>query len=261
MASALHGSHFCHRFCLRAILDAEEIGQGTTDQLTHQDKLQLYVSRTMSTIRIPCRLAPHRAAALCLQSKLFGSSTSSSSAPPAILNTTTHTTASTTTLTRYPQQRRPRTKQSRNHSSLSRASQTSRFQRFPAPRCASYHSYDHPVPPAAFSSVERTILAAAYAHVPQHGFSQAALALGARDAGYLDISTNLLPDGVFSLIQWHLVSQRESLAGRAQVLFAVGDEGQGAGERLGMGRKVEMLTWERLMGNQLVIRRWQEVRV
>lgn len=76
--------------------------------------------------------------------------------------------------------------------------------------------------------------------------------------GYLDISTNVLPDGVFSLVQWHLVSQREALLAKARVLFKSEGEEEG-GERLGVGRKVEMLTWERLMGNRAVIGRLQEV--
>lgn len=116
-----------------------------------------------------------------------------------------------------------------------------------------FHSYDHPAPPTPFSPAERAILTAAYAHVPEHGFSHEALALGARDAGYLDISTNLLPDGVFSLVQWHMVAQREALAGRVHALFS-------REERLGVGQKVEALVWERLMGNAAVIGRWQEVR-
>lgn len=91
-----------------------------------------------------------------------------------------------------------------------------------------------------------------------HGFSQAALSLGARDAGFLDISTNLLPHGVFSLVQWHLVSQREALAGKAEKLFA---EAGPAGQWMGLGKMVEMLTWERLMGNKEIIGRWQEVRI
>ena len=118
----------------------------------------------------------------------------------------------------------------------------------------SYHSYDHPDPAGPFSPTERAILAAAYAHIPQHGFTPKTLALGARDAGYLEISTNLLADGVFTLVQWHLVSQREALAGKASALFK-GQEAQG----LGVGAKVELLTWERLMGNEHVIRKLQEV--
>ncbi|KAJ0115936.1 hypothetical protein J7T55_004106 [Diaporthe amygdali] len=117
----------------------------------------------------------------------------------------------------------------------------------------SYHSYDHPPSPGLFSPTERAILTAAYAHIPQHGFTLKALALGARDAGYLDISTNLLTDGVFTLVQWHLVAQREALAGKAKRLFE--DE---EAPRLGLGAKVEMLTWERLMGNKHVIGKLQE---
>ncbi|KAF3763751.1 hypothetical protein M406DRAFT_65097 [Cryphonectria parasitica EP155] len=125
------------------------------------------------------------------------------------------------------------------------------------PACRrSYHSHDHPTPESSFSPTERAILTAACAHVPAHGFSQAALSLGARDAGYLDISTNLLPHGVFSLVQWHLVSQREALAEKAQELF--GGAEQQDGQRIGVGRKVEALTWARLMGNREVIGRWQE---
>lgn len=118
----------------------------------------------------------------------------------------------------------------------------------------SYHSYDHPDPAGPFSPAERAILAAAEAHIPQQGFTPKTLALGAWDAGYLDISTNLLADGVFTLVRWHLVSQREGLARKATALFE-GDAAQG----LGMGAKVELLTWERLMGNRHVIGKLQEV--
>lgn len=117
-----------------------------------------------------------------------------------------------------------------------------------------YHSYDHPHSPGPFSPTECAILAAAYARVPSHGFTQETLALGARDAGYLDISTNLLTDGVFTLVQWHLVSQREALAEKAKALFQ-NEEAQ----RHGLGAKVEVLTWERLMGNRNVIGKLQEV--
>jgi ubiquinone biosynthesis protein COQ9 len=129
-----------------------------------------------------------------------------------------------------------------------------------APQCAArsfrkYHSYDHPPPPGAFNAAERSILSAAYAHVPEHGFTQHALTLGARDAGYLDISASLLPNGPFSLIRYHLVTKREGLAPKSVALFGAGAEG----EKLPVGQKVERLTWERLLENRDVIHRWQEV--
>ncbi|KAI1105393.1 ubiquinone biosynthesis protein COQ9 [Jackrogersella minutella] len=121
----------------------------------------------------------------------------------------------------------------------------------------SYHSYDHPPPPGVFSTAEHAILSAAYRHVPEHGFTAHALSLGARDAGYLDISTNLLPEGPFSLIRYHLVTQREALAPRSEeILNQPGEENTPA--PLQIPEKVERLTWERLLGNQEVNHRWQE---
>lgn len=113
----------------------------------------------------------------------------------------------------------------------------------------SYHATSHPPPPGPFTSTESSLLSSAYAHVPTHGFTQRALASGARDAGYLDISTNLLPEGVFSLIRYHLVKQRTALAGQAQALEP----------SLSVSQRVEALAWARLMGNEAVIARWQEV--
>lgn len=120
----------------------------------------------------------------------------------------------------------------------------------------SFHSYDHPSAEGPFSAVEDSILAAAYRHVPEHGFSQRALGLGARDAGFLDISPSVLPDGPFSLIRHHLVAQRQALASRSHGLF----DGQAGDEHaMGVGAKVAALTWARLMANKDVIHRWQEV--
>ncbi|KAH8887095.1 ubiquinone biosynthesis protein COQ9 [Thozetella sp. PMI_491] len=118
----------------------------------------------------------------------------------------------------------------------------------------SYHSYDHPAPAGPFSEAEKAILAAAYKHVPRHGFSNESLAMGARDAGYLDISTNLLPDGVFTLIQWHLLTQRQALAGRSRALFDAPNETN----QVSVLEKVETLTWERLLGNVATVDRLQE---
>ncbi|KAI2464502.1 ubiquinone biosynthesis protein COQ9 [Annulohypoxylon bovei var. microspora] len=133
-----------------------------------------------------------------------------------------------------------------------------RFQSLRAPALRrSYQSYDHPPPPGVFSTAEQAILSAAYHHVPEHGFTQHALSLGARDAGYLDISTNLLPEGPFSLIRYHLVTQREALAPRSESLFnPQGEEGTSTPRRV--PDKVERLAWERLLGNQEVNHRWQE---
>jgi ubiquinone biosynthesis protein COQ9 len=124
-----------------------------------------------------------------------------------------------------------------------------------AVRCRrSFHAHDHPAPPGPFGKTESAILAAAYRHVPEHGFTQRALSLGARDVGLLDMSPGALVDGPFSLIRWHLITQRQALAGRSRALF----EGENA-PLLGVGRKVAALTWERLLGNKEVIHRWQEV--
>ncbi|KAF4774541.1 rpsU-divergently transcribed protein [Colletotrichum scovillei] len=121
-----------------------------------------------------------------------------------------------------------------------------------APRTTrAYHSYDHPDPITTFHPHESTILSAAYKHVPEYGFSQKALALGAKDTGYLDISTSVLPDGPFSLIRYHLVTKREGLANKEKELF-------GESSQVGVSEKVELLAWERLLENKTVIDRWQE---
>jgi ubiquinone biosynthesis protein COQ9 len=117
-----------------------------------------------------------------------------------------------------------------------------------------YHSYDHPPPAGVFSQAEQAILAAAYRQVPEHGFTQHALSLGARDAGYLDISTNLIPEGPFSLIRYHLVKQREALSPRREAILSSGDASAAT-----VPARVERLTWERLLGNKDVNHRWQEV--
>ncbi|KAK2003084.1 rpsU-divergently transcribed protein [Colletotrichum falcatum] len=123
---------------------------------------------------------------------------------------------------------------------------------FAGPRTSrAYQSYDHPDSTTCFHPHEHTILSAAYKHVPEHGFSNKALALGAKDTGYLDISTSVLPDGPFSLIRHHLVERRKGLAAKSKYIF--GDMSQ-----FDIGEKVERLTWERLLENESIIDRWQE---
>ncbi len=114
---------------------------------------------------------------------------------------------------------------------------------------ASYHSYDHFEEPV-YRDAERNILSLAMAHVPTHGFTQEALELGAKEAGYLDVSTNLFPKGTFDLVKFHLVSQRLGLRDRIQF----------PDEKMGVGRKVRSLVLERLRANvdAGVVPRWQE---
>jgi ubiquinone biosynthesis protein COQ9 len=145
-----------------------------------------------------------------------------------------------------------------------------------------YHSHDHPPPPGPFTPAESALLGAAYTHVAAQGFSREALALGARDAGLLDISPSLLlggsDGGVFALIRWHLYTQRNALAGKAAALFASEIDGSPGGSKdataatpslggIGGGirtvsERVEMLAWARLQGNDEagVVGRLQEVR-
>ena len=118
-----------------------------------------------------------------------------------------------------------------------------------------YHSYDHPPPPGPFGAAEAAILSAAYAHVPSRGFGAEALALGARDAGYLDVSPAIVPDGAFGLVRWHLVSRRDALAVRAADIFAPAE----ARALLSTAERAEALAWERLLGNREVVGRLQEV--
>ncbi|KAF1937501.1 ubiquinone biosynthesis protein COQ9 [Clathrospora elynae] len=118
-------------------------------------------------------------------------------------------------------------------------------------RCL-YHSYDYAQPPP-FPPAESAILSCAYAHVPSHGFTIDTLKLGARDAGYLDVSTNLLPRGVFDLVNYHLVTQRLALQNNVQFP----EEGE-QGNKMGVGAKVRKLTLARLRANEAIIHRWQE---
>jgi hypothetical protein len=119
-------------------------------------------------------------------------------------------------------------------------------------RC-SYHSHEFTQPPP-FPPAETSILSAAISHVPHYGFTADALKLGARDAGYLDVSTNLLPRGVFDLINYHLVTQRLALKDTVQ-FPSEGDHGK----TLGLGVKVRTLALARLRANEPIIHRWQEV--
>ena len=111
----------------------------------------------------------------------------------------------------------------------------------------SYHSHQHQVPPP-FSSTEAAILSSALAHVPAHGFTITALTQGARDAGYLDISTNLFPTGAFAIVNYHLITQRLALAKYASSLPPQTD----------ITTNIRSLALRRLYANRSIIHRWQE---
>lgn len=126
-----------------------------------------------------------------------------------------------------------------------------------------FHSYDHPIPASSFGATESEILSAAYKHVPEHGFTTRSLGLGARDAGYLDISPSVLSDGAFSLIRHHLVTQRLRLAETNKQLFnqdTPGSAGSAGSAGSDAKSRVAALTWERLIANKDVVHQWQEVR-
>lgn len=115
----------------------------------------------------------------------------------------------------------------------------------------SYHSYEHDVPPT-FTTAENAILSAAITHVPAQGFTATALRNGARDAGYLAVSTNLLSAGLFSLVKYHLVTQRLALSNDIST--------PPIQEPTNVLDNVRALTLKRLRANEPIIHRWQEVR-
>lgn len=143
---------------------------------------------------------------------------------------------------------------------LSRLRPSAHLSPKPLSHSRSFHSYDHPAPPPPFTAVESSILSAATHHIPSHGFTHTTLALGARDAGYLDASTNLFPRGAFSVVHYYLWAKREGLKDVVKELEArEGGVGSAkAWKEMGVGGRVKALTWERLMGNREVVHRWQE---
>jgi ubiquinone biosynthesis protein COQ9 len=110
-----------------------------------------------------------------------------------------------------------------------------------------YYSEHHPEPPP-FPEIQETILSSALKRVPEHGFTPKALTLGAQDAGYLEVSVQLFPRGVYDLINYHLVTQRLALKNNVQF---------DPNTKLGLGRKIKILTMERLKANKDIIHCWQ----
>lgn len=118
------------------------------------------------------------------------------------------------------------------------------------PSIRTYYSVYHP-DPAPFPPVQSQILSAALNNVSRLGFSQEALLQGCRENGYLEVSANLFPRGVYDLIHYYLVTQRLALKDRVQ--FQQDD-------KLGLTQKVKMLTWARLQANSEngIIEHWQD---
>ena len=114
------------------------------------------------------------------------------------------------------------------------------------PNARSYHSSTHPHAPS-YTPVQHKILSASLALVPSTGFTSQTLADGAKQAGYLEITHNLFPRGSWSLIEYHLVRQRESLSSLPLQ------------EGAGVGKTIRTLCVERLKANKDIIGRWQEV--
>lgn len=113
---------------------------------------------------------------------------------------------------------------------------------------STYHSYEHERT-SPFTPPEDAVLSAGLAQVPKLGFTVDALAQGARDAGYRDVSINLFPAGPFALVHYHLVTQRRALASKQLE--------QGTS----VDSKIRKLALERLHANAGIIDRWQEVRM
>jgi ubiquinone biosynthesis protein COQ9 len=146
---------------------------------------------------------------------------------------------------------------------LTRAPRTPQTQRTPLTLRRSYHSTLHPrLPDHEYTNSQTAILTAALPHVQAHGFTAAALTLGARDAGFLDVSVQLLPRGEFDLILFWLASRRGLLRGKVEEggLFRriAAEKGKDVHE-LSVEERVRGLLLERLRMNSEVKDVWQDV--
>lgn len=123
----------------------------------------------------------------------------------------------------------------------------------------SYHSSLHsPLPLHTYNNSQISILEASLAHIPTHGFTSTALTLGARDAGFLDVSVQLFPRAEFDLILFWLASRRGLLRAKApEVLAAAATEK--AVESLDVDTKIKVLIMERLRLNEPIRDQWQDV--
>jgi ubiquinone biosynthesis protein COQ9 len=134
----------------------------------------------------------------------------------------------------------------------------------PPLRRRTYYSPSDPIPPAS-PEPQATILASALSHVPTHGFTVAAIQQALKDHGYPPVSANLFPRGAYDLVHYHLVSQRLGL--KERVRFPAAEDGarepgeKSSPEGLSVDEKTKRLMWARLLGNEAIVSRLQEVRL
>ncbi|GKZ64260.1 ubiquinone biosynthesis protein coq9, mitochondrial [Aspergillus niger] len=121
------------------------------------------------------------------------------------------------------------------------------------PSIRPYHSIHHPTPTHEYSNSQTTILSSALRHVPTHGFTRDALTLGARDAGFLDVSVQLLPRGEFDLILFWLASRRGLLRSKVE-----NDALLQSSQPLSVDDKIKVLIMERLRMNVEVKEKLQD---
>ncbi|KAJ5391331.1 hypothetical protein N7509_006821 [Penicillium cosmopolitanum] len=125
-----------------------------------------------------------------------------------------------------------------------------------------YHSTLHPrLPDHEYTNSQTAILTAALTHIPEHGFSLEALTLGARDAGFLDVSVQLLPRAEFDLILFWLASRRGILRAKVEegALFTrVAAESGRDVAGLSVEEKSRILVLERLRMNVGIKDQWQD---
>jgi ubiquinone biosynthesis protein COQ9 len=123
-----------------------------------------------------------------------------------------------------------------------------------------YHSHFQSVFPTTheYTHSQTAILSTALEHVPEHGFTLEALTLGARDAGFLDVSVQLFSRREFDLVLFWLASRRGLLKGKVE---EEEEEGLFDKSRLSVDEKVKVLVMQRLRMNEKIVHRWQDVRI
>jgi len=108
-----------------------------------------------------------------------------------------------------------------------------------------YRSPNHP-PSPTYSPLQHKILSTALTLVPSSGFTQQTLTEAAKQSGYHEITHNLFPRGPWSIIEYHLETQREKLSSIPL------EDGR-------IGKNIRTLCVARLEGNKEIIQRWREV--